>query len=88
MAGSNNNTVLPTTSTITSLRAAKSGKVVKVEAATVAKLAQALGAGRSHPKDRSPAEISLSLTVSASECSTLIGPGPSRLCSDWFKLWC
>ena len=22
------------------------------------------------------------------ECSTLIGPGPSRLCSDWFRSWC
>ena len=54
--GSNNNTVLPTTITITSLRAAKSGKVVKVEAAAVARLAQALGAGRSHPKARSAAE--------------------------------
>ena len=53
MAGSNNNTVLPTTANITSLKSTKSGKVVKVEAATVARLAQALGAGRSHPKDRS-----------------------------------
>ena len=55
LAGSNNNTVLPTTSSITNVRATKSGTVVKVEAATVAKLAQALGAGRSHPKVNSPA---------------------------------
>ena len=52
----NNNTVLPTTSSVTSIRAEQSGKVVKVEAATVARLAQALGAGRSHPKERSPAQ--------------------------------
>ena len=22
------------------------------------------------------------------QCSTLIGPGPSRLCSDWLRSWC
>ena len=38
-----------------SVRADKSGTVVKVEAATVARLAQALGAGRSHPKVQSSA---------------------------------
>ena len=24
----------------------------------------------------------------AADRSTLIGPGPSRLCSDWLGLWC
>lgn len=59
----NNNTVLPTTSSVTSIRAEQSGKVVKVEAATVARLAQALGAGRSHPKDQLDLAAGVELTV-------------------------
>ena len=46
----NNNLVLPETRSTTSVRATREGKVLKIDAATVARLAQALGAGRSHPK--------------------------------------
>ena len=44
--------VLPTSGLTTSVRAAQSGLVMRMEARTVARLAQALGAGRSHPKGR------------------------------------
>ena len=64
----NNNTVLATTSSMTSVRAERSGKVMKVEAATVARLAQTLGAGRSHPEDQLDLSGGVELRVEPGDC--------------------